>query len=261
MTDRQFEKTISRIIKFIPIILGLAVVSNIFGNESKITEFYREKVVFTPYNIVGLIMILCALGGGWIGRKNGSLLFKVVTFLLSSISYFSFIANFVNFFNAQENVVEDKANYGFNWVNIIVIALIVIFAILLVAGIIKLINFIREERKQNVTECEPNVLLNEENVNLEQIKQQEEQILKAIKNKIEYKIANNVCPNCNGELKKKQNRINDSWFIGCENYFSGINCRFTCDYKVYKKYEELYAVEDEVLLEKYRNGQIKIDLN
>ena len=95
---------------------------------------------------------------------------------------------------------------------------------------------------------------------LEQIKKrQEAEILTAIKAKKEYKIGNKICPACGGELGGNQNKKNGKWFIGCKNYFTDKKCRFTRDYPEYKRYEKLYCVRDDILLERYRKGQIKID--
>lgn len=52
-----------------------------------------------------------------------------------------------------------------------------------------------------------------------------------------YKIGHKICPSCGGKLVKRQNHSTEEWFMGCENYFSYINCKFTVSYSEYKKCE------------------------
>ncbi len=251
-----------RIIKFIVVILGFSIISKIFGANSEVTNFYKDKVVFTPYNIVGVIMLLCALGGEWIGKKKGSILLKIITFFFNVSSLSSFGVNILNFLPEQKNVVvENKVDYGFKWINIIVIIILIIILVGLFIATISFIKQIKIRRILNKKRVKSNfnIYLKKEKEVLEQIKKrQEAEILTAIKAKKEYKIGNKICPTCGGELGGNQNKKNGKWFIGCKNYFTDKKCRFTRDYPEYKRYEKLYCVRDDILLERYAKGQIKI---
>ncbi len=275
MTKRRIKKVIKRIIELVLVFSGLSLVSKIFGQNNAITNFYKEKVVFTPYNIVGLILISLSVLNVWVGKKKSSKLLSVVTFLLSAAPAVSFCLNFLNYFSEQKNIeVENKVDYGFECVNIIagiILTILVVWIIYLVVHLFKSIKnrqLLNEEEnedktcvKKEETKSKFKIYLQKEKEILEQIKnEQTQKILKAIKNKVEYKIGNRICPKCGAELKNRQNGQDGRWFIGCDNYFVNIECRFTYDYHDFKRYEELYDVRDDILLERYKNGKIKIDL-
>ena len=48
-------------------------------------------------------------------------------------------------------------------------------------------------------------------------------------------IAHRICPKCGGGLKSRQNHTTKDWFMGCENYFTKKQCRYTIDYRDYKE--------------------------
>jgi len=262
LTKRQDKKVFNRILQFILIFMVFSLMCNIFGKDSVVTNFYKEKVILTPYNLVGVIMIVFALFGFWIGKKKGSILLTIVTFLFDASAITSFSANFINYFSEQKIITtESGVDYGFKWVNVVAIIIIIALALCLVFAIFCLLKNIKIKREKTSEPSIINEFCEEQICSDEKLKgEQEQKIINAIKKTKEYKIGNKICPTCGAPMKLRQNRTNGSWFVGCQKYFTLSKCKFTYNYSKYKKLEEMYNVQDNILLERYYSGQIKIYL-
>ena len=49
--------------------LGLigGIIKKVFGESSEIARFYNENILFTPYNISGIFMVVLGTFGVWCG--------------------------------------------------------------------------------------------------------------------------------------------------------------------------------------------------
>ena len=64
---------ISRAVTIVLLVLILSALIGLFGRDSAIVSFYKDEILFTPYNITGMIMIPLApvWNMGWSkGRKK-----------------------------------------------------------------------------------------------------------------------------------------------------------------------------------------------
>jgi hypothetical protein len=53
-------------------------------------------------------------------------------------------------------------------------------------------------------------------------------------------LAHRICPECGGKLKSRQNHQTQEWFVGCDNYFTSIHCKYTIDYREFKEIESKF---------------------
>jgi hypothetical protein len=73
------------------------MIRNVFGDDSFITNLFANKIVFTTYNIVGVILILAFIRGKWLGYKKAKLLYLIVGSLMLLSTIISYIPNMIGF--------------------------------------------------------------------------------------------------------------------------------------------------------------------
>lgn len=273
---RRFKIWANRVLVLI-ILFGIGgLLSKLFGPDNEITIWYRENILFTVYNIVGIIMVLLAMCGIWVGTRKGSKMFKAVSTIALVVSIVPIIVSIISIV-VPKDVAIGVSEHMTNMLNSLKIVLIatgsLIALLVLIWIIVKLVNFfklnIRERRykgqnsrfsyvqanepkaqdlvsKQNETQKFIIEIAHKETSNISNEKLLEEEINKTNEannstleeslNKNDYleKIVANICPMCGGRLKSHQNHKTNKWFMGCENYFTSQQCRFTIDYAEYK---------------------------
>lgn len=147
------NKKLSTGLKTLFIIIAAALVVCIFGFGS-ITKFVFKKMLFTPYNIVGIIMTVVTICGGYITKRQGHWIKLALTILCGVVSAFSFACTICSWFNIDVlNIIWTKAlrpaaiSVGtvLLWILIVAVGILVVgFAIY---GLIVLICYIKEEKK------------------------------------------------------------------------------------------------------------------
>lgn len=147
------NKKLSTGLKSLGIIVLAVVLICVFGFGS-ITKFIFKKMLFTPYNVVGIIMTVVTICGGYLTRRQGHWLKLVLTILCGIVSAFSFACTICSWFNVNLlNLIWIKGlkpavvSVGtvLLWILIVVVGIAVIgFAIY---GLIKLICYIKEEKE------------------------------------------------------------------------------------------------------------------
>ena len=147
------SKKISTGLKSIFLIAVAGLVIYIFGFGA-ITKFIFKKVLFTPYNIVGIIMTAAAIFGGYINKRQGHWLLKVLTIISAVISLFSIICTILSWFNIDllnliwVNLLKPifvSIGNILLWILISIVAIILLCFIIYI--VIKLIGWIKEEIK------------------------------------------------------------------------------------------------------------------
>ncbi len=247
-------------LKSLGVIILAILLLYIFGLNS-FTKFVFKKVLFTPYNIVGIIMTLVTICGGYINRKEGHWIKLALTILSGVVSLFSFACTIFSWFNINLlnliwiRVLKPAAvSVG----TVLLWILIVIGGIALVSfaiyGIFKLILYKKEEK----TNYEVNQINSEkleqffsENANSNNVSHSKPRMLEESNEKnpkqnvfldnYEMSIANNKCPVCGWFLKRRTNRETGERFRGCSNY-GYHNCTFTISedeyMRIYRKYHK-----------------------
>jgi len=147
------SKKVSTGLKSIFIIAIAVLVIYIFGFGA-ITKFIFKKVLFTPYNIVGIIMTIAAIFGGYINKRQGHWLLKVLTIISAIISLFSIICTILSWFNIDLlnliwiNLLKPifvSIGNVLLWILISIVAILLLCFIIYI--VIKLIGWIKEEIK------------------------------------------------------------------------------------------------------------------
>ena len=238
--------------------IGLAI-ADVFGADSFITTMFFKKVVFTPYNIVGIILFFLFLGGTWVGRGKAKAMFGAAT-VLSIVPTLIKINNFLQ---------SDLAAKIFDFV---AIALIVVVGLLFIIPIIVVVAESIYESKQEKKQKNKFVVkqpksLNGEDLmkhiasNVENKKQQTNKnvakennslgnnqpiqnanyLTSSIKDSDDWKIANKRCPQCGAKLVSRTNSHDGTHFLGCANY-GRTGCDFTINYHEYHLVRERMGV-------------------
>lgn len=87
-------------LKSILIILLAALTLSLFG-RGEITDLILKKVLFTPYNIVGIIMSIVTIFGYRINKKQGHWLKLTLTILIGIVTVFPFVCTICSWFNVN----------------------------------------------------------------------------------------------------------------------------------------------------------------
>lgn len=64
-------KVFRRTIEILLLLLAFLGLGYWLGFDNVITTFFMKKVLLSPFNIVGIIMIICSFCGIWVGRATG----------------------------------------------------------------------------------------------------------------------------------------------------------------------------------------------
>lgn len=147
------NKKLTTGLKSLGLIILAIVLLSVFGFGS-VTKFVFKKMLFTPYNIVGIIMTIVAICGGYINKRQGHWLKLVLTILCGIVSIFSFACTICSWFNINllyliwANVLKPavvSVGTVLLWILIVVVGISVTgFTIY---GIVKLICYIKEEKE------------------------------------------------------------------------------------------------------------------
>ena len=265
MSCNHYSKShINQVAKMIfPILVVLAiglVIADVFGANSFITTIFFKKVVFTPYNIVGMILFVLFLGGVWVGRGKAKVMFGVVS-ILTIMPTLIKINNFLK---------SDLAAKIFDFVAIaliVVVGLLIIIPIIVV--IVKSIYERKEEKKQKdkFISKQQNSLSDGDIMkyivsNVENKKQQTNKNVVeknnffrntqssqntnyrtfCIKDTDDWKIANRICPQCGAKLCARTNGYDGTYFLGCTKY-GKTGCDFTINYVDYYAMRERLEIK------------------
>lgn len=271
----KFLVWIKRVVVLLLIFLLFATVERIFGADNAVIAFIKDKFVFTPYNMVGFVMVILAPFGIWVGRKGGGKLLSIISTVALMLSIVSFIGGILKIFNYGIG-----ANISANIQKVAIFVGVFLLAVAAIIITIKIIQFGINKHDNKNNNSLPKKQINakrnfqvSKTIQLEK-KESTADVLKTLeitpcagdfqmdigaslinniafnddldKNEIvraiesihsyEHKVANRICPICGAKLKSRQNRESGKWFVGCENYFTEVNCNFTIDYPTYKKF-------------------------
>lgn len=147
------NKKVSTGLKSLFIIIIAVLLISIFGVGS-ITKFVFKKILFTPYNIVGIIMTIFTICGGYITKRQGHWVLKALTILSGLVSVLSFVTTVLSWFDIQlwfllwSNILKPaviSVGTVLLWIVTGVIALALIGFI--IYAIIKIICYIKEEKE------------------------------------------------------------------------------------------------------------------
>ena len=265
MSSNHYSKShIEQVTKMIvPILIVAAIglaIADVFGADSFITTMFFKKVVFTPYNIVGIILFFLFLGGTWVGKGKAKVMFGVAT-VLSIMPTLIKINNFLQ---------SDLAAKIFDFVAIALIVVVgLLFIIPIIVVIAESICESKEEKKQKdkFIAKKPNSLSDEDlmkhiSSNVENKKQQtSNSIVKqnnslgntqliqntnyrtsCIRDSDDWKIANRICPRCGAKLCARTNGHDGTHFLGCTKY-GKTGCDFTINYVDYYAIQERLGIK------------------
>lgn len=258
------SKKLSTGLKSLGIIILAIVLIFVFGFGS-ITKFVFKKFLFTPYNIVGIIMTIFTICGGYITKRQGHWLKVVLTLLTACASIFSFACTICSWFNIDlikiiwfQGLKPAVVTVGtvLLWIFLIIISVAIVGFI--IYGIVKLIIYIKEEKEWKeslkiynsqrvlvtkiIKNNSPNVLkqgIKEGNdtrqtstntktlqVQVKLTEQKNTNPQIVVPNNYELQISNNICPECGWYLTKRINGQTGEKFRGCSN-FAYHDCKFT----------------------------------
>ena len=146
------NKKLSTGLKSLFIIIIAVIVISLFGLGS-ITKFVFKKLLFTPYNIVGIIMTISTICGGYINKRQGHWIKLTLTIISGIISLFSLVCTICSWFNIDLlHIIWTKAlrptviSVGtvFLWILIVAIGIAVVGFV--IYGLVKLICYIKDEK-------------------------------------------------------------------------------------------------------------------
>ena len=144
-------------LKSLAIIVASVLLFHLFGIGS-ITKFVFDKFLFTPYNIVGIIMTIVTICGGYVTKRQGHWLLLTLTIISGIVSVFSLVSTVLSWFNINL--------WGYLWTSLFVPAVTTIGTILIwifaaviaialvlfaIYGIIKLICYIKEQKELEIS--------------------------------------------------------------------------------------------------------------
>lgn len=249
------------------------IIKDLFGKDSLITKYFFDKVVLTPYNVVGIILIILFSCGIWVGYKNSKILFSIISFLFliptlfgtAKILFPNQIAEFLN------GIKQFFINVIIVFAAIVFVVIIIYLSVLIKSKIqdrkyckrdfendksmptknisnsvengtctkLKNEELKREEVSNESNEIVDNNCNNDNNVTKETILQQElsQPLIEIVKH--ERYIANRTCPQCGSILVSRKNRYDDTYFLGCSK-FGKTGCDFTINYVDYYDLKEKY---------------------
>lgn len=147
------NKKVSTGLKSLFIIIIAVLLISILGVGS-ITKFVFKQILFTPYNIVGIVMTIFTICGGYITKRQGHWILLTLTILSGLVSAFSFVTTALSWFDIHlwsllwTNILKPaviSVGTVLLWIVIGVVALALIGFI--IYGIIKLICYIKEEKE------------------------------------------------------------------------------------------------------------------
>ena len=262
-------KKIKKVFKFIGLFFSLTLFIRVFGIKSNINRFFIKKFVFTPFNIVFVILFILSLNKIWLGKKKSKILYYLFCVILMLPTCFSTLHYL--FPTIMNKITNSISNFIISLVIIVFISIIIILTIKLIRkkdeitinnnSIIKsnlskannpndLINLncgyenikkeniIKKEIANKTIQTNSNVAsyYNKEKQN--KISQTQINIIPAYNN-TDKCIANRICPKCYNKLVARTNSYDGSYFLGCSAY-GKTGCNFTINYKEY------YNIKDKV---------------
>lgn len=129
---RRFKKWISRVLSLIVLFTIAFLLYRFLGKDNPIFNFYIKKVLFTPYNIVGIFMVIAAVFGVWFGSKRGRKFFRIVSKISLILSVISFMLGAIEYIrlpndiNVQKNIILSSIADKFRIKGIIALVIITI---------------------------------------------------------------------------------------------------------------------------------------
>lgn len=272
------KKKIQTGIKSLLIIVCAIVLCCLMGNR-RVTRFILKKILFTPYNVVGMIMTIVSLSGGSLSKKQGHWLKFALTCLGWGITICSYTCLVCSWFNI--NLIDFIFQRGLKpvmlkvgkfllWLIIVIVGIIALG--FLMYGLINLIIYLKEKKnlkhnkvnhsiqrsigvgsiRKNIfqaTQVNNNINnkkivenkeLETKTCNLKQVKENNHEIeLKIVEDDLEEKVSKNICPECGWYLKKRINYGTGESFRGCSN-FAYHDCTFTISEREYIRIYKKY---------------------
>lgn len=201
------NKKISTGLKSLFIIILAVLLICIIGFGS-ITKFIFKQFLFTPYNLVGIVMTITTICGGYITKRQGHWILLVLTILSGLVSVFSFVTTILSWFGIQlwsllwSNILNPaiiSVGTVLLWILIGIIALTLIAFI--IYGIIKLICYIKEEKEWNIN----NIVYQEQKTLVEKIAKENHASI--ISPQVNDKKGKSIS---NKSQEKEKNQTNDS---------------------------------------------------
>lgn len=105
---RRFIKWLLRVLS-LAALFGIAfLLYKFLGKDSPIFNFYIKKVLFTPYNIVGIFMVIAAVFGVWFGSKRGRKFFRIISKISLVLSAVSFLFGAIEFIKLPSDIEVQK---------------------------------------------------------------------------------------------------------------------------------------------------------
>ena len=159
------NKKISTGIRSLFIIIIAILLLSILGYGS-ITKFVFDKFLFTTYNIVGIIMTLVTIFGGYITKKQGHRLYLALTIISGLITVLSYTTIILSLLNINlwdlvlKNVIKPVGTFLL-WTIIGVGALaLILFIVYLISN---LVSYIKDKKKSkidnNVCQSQPSIVV------------------------------------------------------------------------------------------------------
>ena len=227
-------------------------------------ELYKDKVLFTPYNITGMIMLILNLFGIWLGRKTGIKLHSAVKKIMWVVSLAPYLATPFSWLKLEfqndpiiDEIIARLKNIGRLF---LVISFLIAMLFLLCA-----VRAWKKKREKCAKKNDVDLSSNAESVQnfpfskepmlpiVTSVTEERPAVSNAPTERIplssfildgeKYLIAfaNGAGPHCGGRLRSRQNHQTDKWFKGCENYFTEKKCGFTLDYWAFKNIQRKYS--------------------
>ena len=136
---KRFKIWISRVLSLVLLFGIAALLYKFLGKDSPIFNFYIKKVLFTPYNIMGIFMVIAAVFGFWFGSKRGRTFFRIVSKITLVISVVSFLFGAINLIKLPNDLEVQKnlilSNIAEKW-RIVGIIILVISVVIFVGFIL-----------------------------------------------------------------------------------------------------------------------------
>ena len=248
----------------LPLFLILKFLTSILGDGNPIVELYKEKVLFTPYNITGMIMLVLNLFGIWVGRKTGIKLHSAVKKIVWLISTLPYLATPLSWLKLefQNDPIIDEIIARLKNIGRLFLVISFLIAMLFLLCVVRTWKKkrVKSARKSDVdlssnVESVQNSPLPKESILpiVTSVTEGRPAVSNATAERISFPsfildgekyliaIANGICPRCGGRLRSLRNHQTDKWFKGCENYFTEKKCGFTLDYWAFKNIQRKYS--------------------
>lgn len=201
------NKKVSTGLKSLFVIIIAVLLVSIFGFGS-ITKFVFKQILFTPYNIVGIVMTIFTICGGYITKRQGHWILLTLTILSGLVSAFSFVTTILSWFDIYlwsllwANVLKPAViSVGTILLWIVIGAIALALIVFIIYGTIKLICYIKEEKKwklNNIVYQEQKTLVEKiakENCTQDIKTQTQAKEIKSISNENQAKIDIEPCNN------------------------------------------------------------------